>query len=97
MGAFMESRDSVLLLEASRSDLNAKRLAVDRDDRRFSTRIILLIVVPILILLSNTFFERPTDPCPGFPQSMGEGSPLNVANGRAGIFSPTAALAVRFA
>ena len=75
MVTFRELRDSVWLLDASRIVLNAKRHTMARDDRRFSTRIILLIVVPFLVLLSNTFFKRPTDPCPAFPQSMGEGSP----------------------
>ena len=51
METFRELRDIVETLDASRDDLNAKRVDGIKADRRFSIRIIVMIVVPALLAI----------------------------------------------
>lgn len=56
MNTFRELQGIVDKLQASRNDLNARKLALRREDRRFTTRMVLFVVVPILVAIVTALF-----------------------------------------
>ena len=57
MDTFKALRAIVDKLNASRDDLNAKRLALRLDARRFTTRAILMIAAPVAVAIVAALFK----------------------------------------